>query len=118
MNADDKIGYIYHREGNVEERPKILRVDVPAMFEDGGKLVQTPSSGVDDEHDFPTCKLAIVAVDHGHCEKDDEDDELDDFDEVAGSWDNEAVLVEHGCLSGVVQRDTAVLVVVGNDVEP
>ena len=118
MNANDKVRNIYHHEGDVEESPKILRVSMPAMFEDRCKFVQTPSCGVDHEYNFPPGKLAVVAIDHGHCEKNDEDDELNNFKDIPGSWDDETVLVEYGCLSWVVQRGLTTLVVVVNDVEP
>lgn len=105
-------------KGDVEERPEILGVHCPAVFGDGGDLVQVPAHGINDKHQFECRELCMERpfraglVDHGQDVQYQKDDELHHFDDVPGPRHNETVLIENGRPPRIVQRDATILVVI------
>ena len=69
VEADGEVEGVDEDEGDVEEGPEILRVDLPAVFEDGGEFIQDPAHGVDHETCFFYRESRVIAFNHAEAEE-------------------------------------------------
>ncbi|KAF5124023.1 hypothetical protein E5D57_011944 [Metarhizium anisopliae] len=115
VGAAQHVGGVDGDKGDVEEGPEALRVQLPAVLDDGRKLLQHPARRVDGKGELPLARGGLL-VRHGHDVQQDEHHELHHFDEGADPGHDEAPVVEDARLPRVVELDRTVLVVVGEDV--
>ena len=64
MKANDEVERIDDHEGDVEERPEILRVDVPAVLKHRSKFIENPASSIYREADLVAGELRMISVHH------------------------------------------------------
>lgn len=86
------------------------------MLNDGCKLLQDPTSGIDGKGQLPE-REALVSVDHGKRIKSQEDQKLNQLDDDPGPRNDQAMVVEQASLFGVVDGYGQMLVVVRQDVD-
>jgi len=121
-DADEGVDAEDEDEGDVEEAPEVLGVDLPAVLDDGGELLEDPAGGEDGEGglvdgDVGLVGGVVVAVVHGEDVEDQEDGEVEELEEVAQLGDDQPAVVEDVGAAGLVQRDGVLLVVVWDDVD-
>lgn len=118
LHADAEVCPEDQHEGNVEERPKVLCMDCPAMLADGCHFVEVPSNGIDVEDELHPGELEVRGTNcscfgHHRCDVEDQEDrELYRFDDISRARNDQAILIQDRCFSWIVESYAAVLIVV------
>lgn len=84
--SGDQVSAEYDHEGDVQKGPERLCVDLPAMLDDGGKLIHHPAGRVDDEDPLKGRDVQAATMCHGQGIQSHKNDELGDLDNGPYTW--------------------------------